>query len=54
MAADVRGIPSHGVNRLELYCDELLRKAVDAHGIPVLLVRRLEGCQREGEGLMWQ
>mmetsp|Transcript_19385 Transcript_19385/g.50377 ORF Transcript_19385/g.50377 Transcript_19385/m.50377 type:complete len:390 (-) Transcript_19385:534-1703(-) len=32
--ADERNIPSHGVNRLDLYCDELRRGAVDAKAEP--------------------
>lgn len=38
VAADLRGISSHGVNRLELYCDELTRGAVDPNALPVLVV----------------
>ena len=34
--ADARGISSHGTNRLELYCDEVKRKAVVGEGAPVL------------------
>lgn len=37
MQADARGIPSHGVNRLDLYCDELRRGAVDPHATPVVV-----------------
>lgn len=32
--ADARGIPSHGVNRLDLYCDELRRGCVDPAAVP--------------------
>jgi LDH2 family malate/lactate/ureidoglycolate dehydrogenase len=31
VAADCRGVPSHGVNRLEIYCSELRNKLIDGH-----------------------
>ena len=34
VAADLRGITSHGVNRLELYCDELQRGSADGKATP--------------------
>eukprot|EP00301_Raphidiophrys_heterophryoidea_P004351 c11899_g1_i1.p1 GENE.c11899_g1_i1~~c11899_g1_i1.p1 ORF type:complete len:249 (-),score=53.33 c11899_g1_i1:26-772(-) len=37
VAANVKGIHSHGVNRLELYCDELLRSVVAGQGIPFVI-----------------
>ena len=36
VAADRRGIPSHGVNRAEFYCAELERQLVDAAATPVV------------------
>jgi len=36
VCADLRGVTSHGVNRLELYCDELSRKAVDGTAKPTI------------------
>lgn len=36
MESDVRGITSHGVNRLYLYCHDLERKTVDGAGTPVV------------------
>lgn len=35
--ADKRGITSHGVNRLSLYCSELQRGAVKGTGCPSIL-----------------
>jgi len=32
--ADARGVHSHGLNRLEMYVEELLRKEVDPHASP--------------------
>lgn len=37
VAADRRGIPSHGVNRLELYCKELQAGLIDGRATPVLM-----------------
>ena len=53
MLSDVRGIPSHGVNRLDLYCDELKRGAVDPHGKPevvsdALAVALVDGHNAQG------
>jgi hypothetical protein len=34
--ADLRGVYSHGTNRLDLYCDELRRGAVNGESFPVI------------------
>eukprot|EP00048_Salpingoeca_helianthica_P023836 m.27557 g.27557 ORF g.27557 m.27557 type:complete len:424 (+) comp9024_c1_seq1:44-1315(+) len=34
--ADLRGVSSHGVNRLEMYCLELERRMVDGHAVPIV------------------
>lgn len=39
VCADERGIRSHGVNRLALYCDEVRRRIVNADGNPSIAVQ---------------
>ena len=38
--ADLRGISSHGVNRLYLYCNELSAGRVNGYGIPKTVLRK--------------
>lgn len=38
VAADKRGIPSHGVNRCEMYCAELLAGLIDGNKTPQILL----------------
>merc|ERR1719419_120432 len=46
--ADARGIPSHGSNRLHLYCDELKRGAVSASSIPIVVQESPGGALVDG------
>ena len=53
--ADLRGVYSHGVNRLDLYCDELRRGAVDASATPVVVsdaagIALVDGNNAQGPG----
>jgi LDH2 family malate/lactate/ureidoglycolate dehydrogenase len=47
--ADLRGIPSHGVNRLYLYCDELRRGAVKSDGSPFVVSESASAALVDGD-----
>lgn len=48
VAADRRGIPSHGVNRCEIYCAELEAGLIDGKAVPKMMA----GCDGPGTGLV--
>eukprot|EP01012_Entosiphon_sulcatum_P008735 TRINITY_DN14791_c0_g1_i1.p1 TRINITY_DN14791_c0_g1~~TRINITY_DN14791_c0_g1_i1.p1 ORF type:complete len:369 (-),score=44.07 TRINITY_DN14791_c0_g1_i1:9-1091(-) len=48
VAADLRGITSHGVNRLKLYCDALRNGRVDGHATPQVVTDNISSALVDG------
>lgn len=49
VAADRRGVPSHGVNRAELYCGELLAGLIDPHAKPKISAETASVANVDGQ-----
>jgi len=49
VAADRRGVPSHGVNRAEMYCGELRAGLIEAHAKPRVVVETVSTATVDGQ-----
>jgi len=49
VAADSRGVPSHGVNRAEMYCGELKAGLIDPHAEPCIAAETVSTATVDGQ-----